>query len=189
MAMFVVVFEMEPKPEQWDAYLAQVAELQSGLIGHDGYLDNRRFRNRNRKGWFLSLSMWREEAAMRRWREFEPHRRAQVIGRESIFLNYRLRVGEVIADSGLTFHMDTQDVTAVGASRVLSLIDAPIALAPLGVTESATFDTLDTPSRRMMMLGWAEEREAMTDPYGRGARRLDVRVVRDYGSHDRREAP
>ncbi len=50
----------------------------------------------------LSLSFWRDEAAIRAWRQLETHRAAQSAGRRSVFRDYRLRVAEVLRDYGMT---------------------------------------------------------------------------------------
>jgi len=187
--MLAVIFEVAPRPDQWDAYLAHAADLRPALLGMDGFLDNRRFRNRVREGWLLSLSLWRDEQAVRRWREHEGHHAVQVAGRQSVFQDYHLRVGEAIAVDGAPTATVGSHATAVGASRVLSVIEAPTAPAPSGTLEATLFDGITVPGSTLMLLGWADETAALSHRATLGDRRLDVRIARDYGLRDRREAP
>ena len=99
--MFVVLFEVDPRPERWDDYLRYAGMLRPELEKIDGFLDNRRFRSRRHDGWLLSLSFWRDEAAVAAWRRQEEHREAQRAGRDGIFRNYRLRVAAVVRDYGM----------------------------------------------------------------------------------------
>jgi heme-degrading monooxygenase HmoA len=46
------------------------------------------------------LSFFRDEAAVTAWREHAEHRIAQTRGRGGIFVDYRLRVAEVVRDYG-----------------------------------------------------------------------------------------
>src|SRR5438093_13312173 len=66
--MFAVIFEVDPKPEQWDAYLGYAKLLRPELERVDGFVDNERFSSMRREGWLLSLSIWRDEKAVIRWR-------------------------------------------------------------------------------------------------------------------------
>ena len=49
----------------------------------------------------LSLSFWRDEEAVRAWRNLPSHRSTQAAGRAGVFRDYRLRVAAVIRDYGL----------------------------------------------------------------------------------------
>jgi heme-degrading monooxygenase HmoA len=68
----------------------------------DGFISIERFQSVANPEKILSLSFWRDEAAVRQWRNLEEHRRVQEAGRESIFADYRLRVAEVMRDYGMT---------------------------------------------------------------------------------------
>src|SRR5437764_3019969 len=96
--MFAVIFDVYPKPERYDDYLALAGMLRPDLEGIDGFLSVERFAARARPGWILSLSFWRDEAALVRWRTHGRHREAQQRGRREIFQDYTLRVGQVVAD-------------------------------------------------------------------------------------------
>ena len=57
-----------------------------------------RFESRSVAGHFLSLSVWRDEAAIRAWREASAHRAGQIRGRNGIFARYHIRVAQVVRD-------------------------------------------------------------------------------------------
>jgi heme-degrading monooxygenase HmoA len=100
--MIAVIFEVKPKAGRKDAYLDTAARLKPLLAGIDGFISIERFESLSDPGKILSLSIWRDEAAVKRWREIEDHRRAQDAGRRAIFEDYRLRVAEVLRDYGMT---------------------------------------------------------------------------------------
>ena len=99
--MIAVIFEVEPHPERKAAYLEAAARLKPLLEGIDGFISVERFQSLTQPGRIVSLSYWRDEAAVRAWRNLEAHRRTQAAGRESIFADYRLRVAEVLRDYGM----------------------------------------------------------------------------------------
>jgi heme-degrading monooxygenase HmoA len=75
--MFSVIFEVRPRPEQWDAYLGNAKMLRPDLEKIDGFVDNIRYRSLTREGWILSLSNWRDEKALVRWRTLAKHHEVQ----------------------------------------------------------------------------------------------------------------
>lgn len=99
--MIAVIFEVWPHETQRDAYFDLAAELKPLLETLDGFISVERFESLTSPGKFLSLSIWRDEASVKAWRETMEHRRAQGAGRASIFADYRLRVATVIRDYGL----------------------------------------------------------------------------------------
>ena len=99
--MIAVIFELEPKPGQDQAYFATAADLAPRLAEIDGFISVERFQSLASPGKFLSLSFWRDEAAVAAWRGQSPHRAAQSAGRHAIFADYRLRVAAVLRDYGL----------------------------------------------------------------------------------------
>jgi heme-degrading monooxygenase HmoA len=99
--MIAVIFEAQPREGQQDAYLSIAAVLRPELEKIDGFISIERFQSLSEPGKILSLSWWRDEASVARWRSFEQHRAAQRAGRERIFRDYRLRVAEVLRDYGM----------------------------------------------------------------------------------------
>jgi len=89
--MFAVIFEVHPADGQRDAYLAHAKELKPEIEAIDGFIDNERFESRGRSGWVLSLSTWRDEKSVIRWRTHAKHHFTQEAGRSEIFSDYHLR--------------------------------------------------------------------------------------------------
>ncbi len=96
--MIAVIFEVKPKNNKMDEYLALAAELKQHLKTIDGFISIERFSSLSEEGKLLSLSFWRDEEAVKQWRNLEEHRAMQIKGRESIFDYYRLRVASVERD-------------------------------------------------------------------------------------------
>ena len=99
--MIAVIFKVEPAPGQRRAYLETAAALRSSLEAIDGFVSVERFESLTTPGKLLSLSFWRDEAAMARWRTLPEHRAAQAAGRGGVFAAYRLRVAAVLRDYAL----------------------------------------------------------------------------------------
>jgi len=214
--MFSVIFEVHPEPDQWDAYLDNAKMLRPELLRIDGFVDNIRYRSLTREGWILSLSGWRDEKAVVRWRTTMRHHLVQEKGRSKILRDYHLRVGQITQDTrvpdGHVLREQRLDETEVGEGTTITLIDAKrpadwpeVASASdtaayLGLVPDAggpvawdIFDAVLTPGDLILLTSWrtgvdAEAFErAVTLPDDARLRR--VRVVRDYGMFDRREAP
>lgn len=96
--MIAVIFEVQPKTNKYDEYLSIAAALKPLLQNIDGFISIERFQSINDKSKILSLSFWRDEAAVKQWRNLEAHRTAQTKGRNEIFTNYRIRIAEVSRD-------------------------------------------------------------------------------------------
>jgi heme-degrading monooxygenase HmoA len=99
--MIAVIFEVIPAPGRKQEYLDLAAKLRPDLEKVDGFVSIERFESLTEKGKILSLSIWRDEDAVKRWRQFEAHRVAQAKGRGGIFADYRLRVASVMRDYGM----------------------------------------------------------------------------------------
>ncbi len=99
--MIAVIFEFEPDPARRQEYLDIAATLRSELEKVDGFISIERFQSLTDEKRILSLSFFRDEAAVKAWRNLESHRAAQAKGRAGIFRNYRLRVASVIRDYGM----------------------------------------------------------------------------------------
>jgi heme-degrading monooxygenase HmoA len=100
--MIAVIFEVRPKPEHKQEYLDLAAELRPILETIDGFISIERFESLTDKGKILSLSFFRDEAAVAAWRNVPQHRKTQGKGRAAIFEDYRLRIAGVIRDYGMT---------------------------------------------------------------------------------------
>lgn len=160
--MHAVLFQFRPRPEHRGTYFALVAELRPELQRVEGFLANERFADPADPGLLVSLSLWRDEAAIRRWREHAHHRRAQARGKAEVFAWYRLRVGEAVEE----------DAAAAGAASLLPLAVGR-ALRPGRGAELYRSLAGDD---RALVLGGAE-----AEPGGGIERRLFLRVARDYG--------
>jgi heme-degrading monooxygenase HmoA len=107
--MIVVIFEVQPHEGRRGAYLDAAERLRPLLERIDGFVSIERFESLTQPGKILSLSYWRDEQAVREWRNVEEHRRTQSAGRESIFADYRLRVAQVLRDYGLNDRAQAPD--------------------------------------------------------------------------------
>jgi heme-degrading monooxygenase HmoA len=202
--MFAVLFEVQPKSEKWDEYLGIAKMLKPELEAIDGFVENIRYRSLTRPGWLLSLSLWRDEKALVRWRTQAVHHGAQEKGRFEVFGDYHLRVGEV-QGQGSTERGDT---TEVGAGTAVLLIDAKRpadqvqdappeqTAASLGLRTDApglvawdVFDAILSPGDILLMMTARDQAAAEALSPSEGARLRRVRILRDYGMYDRREAP
>jgi heme-degrading monooxygenase HmoA len=99
--MIAVIFEVIPAPGRRDEYLGLAAQLKPVLEQMDGFVSVERFQSITDPTKLLSLSFWRDEDAVRGWRELEQHRSAQRRGRGGVFADYRLRVAAVVRDYGM----------------------------------------------------------------------------------------
>lgn len=206
--MLALLFEVTPKQNAYEAYLDIAAGLRPALAKQDGFLFIDRFRSLTRDGTILSHSLWRDEAALAAWRTLEPHHYAQVAGREKIFVDYRIRIAQVVQDHGpgkptwrparLTAYRDP----AVHAPRYV--VVATSTGAPSGEVEAETkpaesFESLNRAGEFLSLYDAADqdaalkltdallaERSAMNSTIG--TIRM-CEVERDYGMFDRREAP
>jgi heme-degrading monooxygenase HmoA len=214
--MFSVLFEVHPRTDQWDAYLDNAKMLRPELERVDGFVDNIRYRSLTRAGWILSLSGWRDEKAVVRWRTKVRHHEAQEKGRSEIFSGYHLRVGQVTRDTrvppGYQLQEQRLDETEVGEGTTAMLIDAHQSAEWVKLTDAAgiarwlglnpeaagfirwdVFDAVLEAGDVMLLISWRSQadadRFANTVSLPEGARLRQIRVVRDYGMFDRREAP
>ena len=100
--MIAVIFEVQPHAAHRQQYLDIAAALRPQLEAIDGFISIERFESLTQPGKLLSLSFFRDEAAVLRWRTLESHRAAQAKGRGELFADYRLRIAGVIRDYGMT---------------------------------------------------------------------------------------
>jgi heme-degrading monooxygenase HmoA len=216
--MFVVLFEVYPRATQMQQYLDAAKLLRPELEQIQGFIDNERFANTRNPDHILSLSTWSDEKALIRWRTHAQHHQIQEQGRALIFADYRLRVGEITADSApperhrvRQQRFDETEASGAKMATVLELepsgdsaVDDQLlgaawidpARLPVGCLESKQFTSIYHPGKRLMLAGWngADAAEAwhtaQIAPIERPALRSRfVRIIRAYGMHDRVEAP
>lgn len=216
--MFVVIFEVHPHTTQVQQYLEYGKLLRPELEQIDGFIDNERFSSEVTGGRVLSLSTWRDEKALIRWRTHAQHHRVQEQGRTLVFADYRLRVGEVTTDSappdGHEVRQQRFDATESSATKALSVSEIMPSKspadhdqllraatidpdhAPAGWVESETFASIYQPGKRAILHGWRSEEaaqrwhaEVIAPLASQGLRSRLVRVIRAYGMHNRLEAP
>ncbi len=99
--MIAVIFEVRPRPDRRQDYLDLAAALRPRLERIDGFISVERFASLTDESKILSVSFWRDEAAVIAWRAQSDHRAAQEQGRSEIFADYRIRVAEVVRDYGM----------------------------------------------------------------------------------------
>lgn len=100
--MIAVIFEVEPKDGRAQDYFDLAAGLKAELETIDGFISVERFESLSTPGRYVSLSYWRDEAAVRAWHEHADHLAAQAKGKAAIFADFRIRVAEVMRDYSLT---------------------------------------------------------------------------------------
>jgi heme-degrading monooxygenase HmoA len=209
--MFAVIFEVVPKQERWDEYLDLAKLLKPEIEQIDGFIDNERFTSQRRKGRLLSLSTWRNEKAVIRWRTLAAHHVVQEKGRFEVFQDYHLRVGEFTADNqlpaGQALTQQRLDETEVGDAKFVTVSELPgvsdkpatddlvselgaPSVGKAGLLDSEVYTSIYNPGKLLLLGSWrdATAADAWTPPRG-GVRHRRVRIVRDYGMTDRREAP
>lgn len=215
--MFSVIFEVHPNDGRKDDYLELAKHLKPILETIDGFVDNERFESQLRPGWVLSHSTWRDEKSVVRWRTEGEHHVVQAKGRFDIFQDYHLRVGDVTADTDppkeAPVHERRFDETETGNAKFATFTEiipvkgaafanqADLLLAQLGldlndsaVVEHDVWASIYNPGKVALLVAWkdAKAADAWVPRKIDGIEKLrhrKVRVVRDYGRFDRREAP
>jgi heme-degrading monooxygenase HmoA len=192
--MFAVIFEVQPKSDRWDQYLGLAKLLRPELEQIKGFFDNERFKSRRTEGRLLSLSIWADEKAVVRWRTHAMHHGVQEKGRFEVFEDYHLRVGEITADTelppGKPPEQQRFDETEVGAAKVMSICEGQAVPEPpsAGMHDAELFESITTQGKLLRLVSWRDAAAAEAwNPTSVRHRR--VRVIRDYGMADRREAP
>jgi heme-degrading monooxygenase HmoA len=211
--MFSVIFEVHPRQEKFDLYLDLAKGLRPILEAIDGFIDNERFESARRPGWILSHSTWRDEKSVVRWRTVAKHHDTQQRGRDEVFQDYHLRVGEIVADTappaGASIVERRLDETEIAPSKYVTLTEVQhqtgvnAATLPdwLGLDRERAdlidhdvFASIYNKGKFALLASWRDRLAAERfNPLFRtgvfGDRHRIVRVVRDYGMFDRRESP
>jgi heme-degrading monooxygenase HmoA len=215
--MFAVIFEVQPKTERFDDYLDLARQLRPKLEAIDGFFDIDRFASKRTAGRVLSLSTWRDEKAVIRWRTLAEHHGAQERGRFEIFEDYRLRVGEITADTappdGIAVAQQRFDATETGDAKAVTITElmpresgAPGAEADQlaarlglragadGLIDQEAFESIYHAGKLLLLAFWRDAGTAKSwspakPDVAQSLRHRHVRVIRDYGMFERREAP
>jgi heme-degrading monooxygenase HmoA len=196
--MFIVLFEVQPKKSEWDRYLELAAMLRPELEQIPGFIKNDRYESERTEGRVLSLSLWDSEKALVRWRTHGRHHRVQEQGRFEVFEDYRLRIGEVVADSdGGDLPQTRFDTTEVGRAKTATVTEvkpggeAPDTPDSPELMGTEWYTGINTEGARILVASWHDDDAAaeFCEHQSLSARSLRVRVVREYGMHERREAP
>jgi heme-degrading monooxygenase HmoA len=213
--MFAVIFIVQPKKDRVNDYLELAKYLKPKLEAIDGFIDNERFESKRAAGRILSLSTWRDEKSLVRWRTQGEHHRVQEKGRFEVFEDYRISIGEYTYDSDPPIRLEEQrfDETETGRAKVVTvtqlepkdgrtLSDRPEALpaelgldtASRGLVDLEVFESIYHPGNILVLGYWREAKsaEAWTPRQpdaAKAMRHRRARVIRDYGMFDRREAP
>jgi heme-degrading monooxygenase HmoA len=157
--------------------------LRPELESVEGFVDNIRYKSLLRAGWILSLSGWRDEKSLVRWRTRTKHHEAQQKGRDQILQDYHLRVGQITKDTELPKGMEIReqrlDETEVGEGTTVTLITMkrpaefketgnPADCAQLlgldpranGILEWDLFDAVLTPGDLILLISWHDYADA-----------------------------
>jgi len=214
--MFCGMLEVNPKSDQFESYFAMARMLRPELEKIDGFVENDRYASLTRPGWLLSLSSWRDEKSLVRWSIEAHHHKVMQAARDRVFADYQMHIGEFVADThvpaGQSLLQQRLDVTETADGRAVTLLNAKrdaewvkragtdAVMKALGFDPGASkvvswdvFDAVAAPGDVIALVKWhdlakAEAfRRGMTVP--KGVRLRNIRVVRDYGMFDRREAP
>ncbi|MGB6132387.1 MAG: hypothetical protein WBG54_11440 [Acidobacteriaceae bacterium] len=214
--MFSGMLEVNPKSDQLDIYFGMARMLRPELEKIDGFVDNDRYSSLTRPGWLLSLSSWRDEKALVRWSIEAHHHKIMQAARDRVFADYRMHIGEFVADThlpaGHTLVQQRLDATEAGIGRAITLLNAKrdpewvrqsggeAVAKSLGfdpdtadVVSWDVFDAVAAPGDVIALVKWGDVTRA--EAFRRGGtppedvRLRNIRVIRDYGMFDRREAP
>lgn len=187
--MFAVIFEVNPRPDARDEYLGHASALLPELQAIDGFIANERYASLGRPGWLVSLSIWRDEKALIRWRTHALHHDIQGKGRSRVFADYHLRVGEIVADTraGQKLVQQRFDTTEVAAEKAVTITERALdASHPL---DGDAFDSITRPGHGLYLRSWRDVAAAEDGIANTPGRHRVVRVIRDYGMFARAEAP
>jgi heme-degrading monooxygenase HmoA len=177
--MHAVIFEVLPTDSGFQRYLDLAAALRPQLEAIDGFVSIERFRNVRRAGWLLSLSLWRDEAALVHWRGHGEHHAAQAEGRQSVFRDYRIRVAEMS-------DLESMSETSAPEGPLVGLCTASDVAAPPTAT---LYESLSTPDKRILLLDFADVQDTLAWRQQAGADAMCGSVLRDYGMFERGQAP
>ena len=213
--MFAVIFIVQPKPGLTDKYLEFAKVLKPEIEQIDGFIDKERFGSRRDPSRIVSLSTWRDEKALVRWRTLAIHHAIQEKGRFEVFAHYHSQVGEITADThvpaGHALRNQRLDETESGVAKAATLTElvpgddeippgedggAALGLPGVGthgLVDQEVFDSIYNPGKLLLHASWqtraAADHWTPRAPASGSPRHRRVRVIREYGMAERREAP
>ena len=215
--MFAVIFELQPKQEKFAEYLRLAKYLKPMLEAIDGFIDIDRFASKRQNGHLLSFSTWRDEKAIVRWRTQAEHHAVQEKGRFEIFEDYHLRIGEVTLDSavpkGRAIHEQRFDSTDAGEAKVVTITEVllqednalgtgverlgthlGLRASSDGLIDQQVVESIYHSGKFLLVAAWRGADAAKSWSPTRldaatSVRHRHIRIIRDYGMFDRREAP
>ncbi|MBL8385513.1 MAG: antibiotic biosynthesis monooxygenase [Burkholderiales bacterium] len=197
--MLALFFEVCPRPGMMQRYLDIAAAMRPQLDAVGGCLFIDRFRSLDRDGWLLSYQIWRDEAALTAWRVHPGHHGAQVAGRDEVFTDYRLRVAQVVRAEApgkpawQPSRLGAWNDPATRPPRYLVVADS--AGGPAGATLGGErYESLYRPGCFAQLQGVGSMAEALDKSavcrVGGPVESYRIcEIERDYGMHDRVEAP
>jgi heme-degrading monooxygenase HmoA len=214
--MFCGMLEVNPRSDRFNTYFGMAKMLRPGLEKIDGFIDNARYTSLTGPEWLLSLSGWRDEKALVSWSVESNHHKVMQTARDRVFADYGMHIGEFVADThvpeGQKLLQERLDVTEAGIGKAITPLDAQrkpdwvkqagtgAVVKSLGVdpgesddVEWDVFDAIATPGDVIALVKWSDLSNAETfvrkTALPESLRLWQIRVVRDYGMFDRREAP
>jgi heme-degrading monooxygenase HmoA len=214
--MFCSLFEVLPGEGRKNDYLELAKYLKPRVERIDGFVDMERFESQLRRGWMLAIHTWRDEKSIVRWRTEAEHHKVQEKGRFEILADYHVRLGDVASDTappkGAPIHEQRFDETEVGAAKFATITElvprggstiAPAQFLPrnlglersgAGIVDYDVWTSVSNPGKMALSVGWGDARAAASWMPAQiegvtSVRHRRLRVVRDYGRFDRREAP
>jgi heme-degrading monooxygenase HmoA len=214
--MFAVIFELQPKQEKYGEYLKLAKYLRPKLEAIDGFIDIDRFASRRTNVRVLSVSTWRDEKTIVRWRTQAEHHAVQEKGRFDVFEDYRLRVGEITVDTAAPKGLVQEqrfDATEAGEAKVVTItevllqevsalgekferlgVELGLRASSDGLIDQGVLESIYHPGKFLLLAAWRGVDAAKSWSPTRldtatSVRHRHVRIIRDYGMFDRREAP
>ncbi|MEM7237670.1 MAG: antibiotic biosynthesis monooxygenase family protein [Pseudomonadota bacterium] len=195
--MQALLFEMEPRDGHEEHYFRHAARLRPILMQHDGLIYIERFKSLANPKVILSHSLWRDEAAIARWRTNSEHHRSQSAGRFKHFQDYRIRISHVLryADSDAPVQEWSREgsysTPNLRTGRFIVILRSRKELIK---ADGETFTSVTETNSYLTVLevvsqanGQSKIDEAHSD--GSVSTAVLASVSRDYGMYERAEAP
>jgi len=199
--MMSLFFEVEIKPGRADQYLNLAAALKPELETMGGCLFLDRFRSLSRDNLLLSYQIWQDEGAMTAWRVHAHHHDVQTLGRGQVFSDYRLRIAQLIHEArpGQPAWQPERRTPYNDPARrpptFMLATESRSSRLPLQPEwRSETFESVYRDGQFAHLIELPDQQSGLAfgarlfaDPTTEYVR--IVEVTRDYGMHDRTEAP